>query len=393
MADQRVIDYLKQNSGSYPLETLKQALVGQGFSAADIETAVTEAGLGGPPPAPVPGEESASSPGTVVDLRAGNVFSNAKWMVKDPVGYFESLSPESPIGPSLGTTLIWSLIAGCVFAVVGLVSQSGLQRVAAIAQIILFPMMSLFFGFIGAAIFHVICLILGGSARYSGSYAVLASVAALFPVSALLSLIPYGGIPLQIYGLFLSVQGASGVHKVSKKKAWIAFGLLSILGIIGSITAQRQAKEFQQMLQQMAPPGQLPDQTGAIPGIQNQMDQMLAGVDDPEMKARMQEAMKQAAANPSAILQDMARYQGMTTPPQETLSLLDAQGTARLSEAWPTMAAPIRKSLVESLESVDASERSDYVEQTIATTANMNDMLSNSMKMLQGLQQQQGGGQ
>ncbi|PJA13427.1 MAG: hypothetical protein COX66_14925 [Elusimicrobia bacterium CG_4_10_14_0_2_um_filter_63_34] len=391
MADQRVVDYLKQNSGSYPIETLKQALRGQGFPDTEISAAMVEAGLGAPPPPPGPGNESAA--GGFVDLTPGNLFANAKWMLTDPIGYFDSLDPETRIGPALGTTLLWSLIAGDVFALIGLATQTGIQKIAAVAQILLFPMMSLVFSFVGAGIFHLICKLLGGTAPYRGSYAVLASVSALFPVSALLSLVPYAGILLQLYGLFLSVQGASGVHKVDKRKAWVAFGLLAALGVMGSIYTQRQARELQKMLQQMEPPGTaqgaqsgLP--AGAPPEIQRAMAQALAGIDDPEMKAKAQQAMMDAARDPNAILRDMARYQQMSAPPKDTLALLDEEGQSALEEAWPAMAAPIRKSLVEQLPATPAAQRPRLIKDMRSASADMNKMLGNGMEMLQKMQQQ-----
>jgi hypothetical protein len=393
MADQRVVDYLKQNSGSYPLDTLKQALKQQGFPDGEIEAALAEAGLGGPPPAPAPGEEAPA--GARVDLRAGNLLANAKWMASDPVGYFEALDPDAPIGPSLATTLLWSLAAGAVFAVVGLATQSGVHKIAAVAQLVLFPFMSLIFSFVGAGIFHIICKLLGGSARYGGSYAVLASVAALFPVSAVLSLIPYAGILLQIYGLFLSVQGASGVHRVDKRKAWIAFGLLAALGVIGTVYTQRQARELKKVLEQMGPPGANPAGMGALPAgapadVQNAMQQVLAGIDDPEVKAKAERAMLQAAQDPNAVLRDLARYQNMAAPPADTLGLLDAEGRALLSDAWPSMAGPIRKSVVEQLPQTPAAERTQLVNNMKGAADNMNAMLGDSMKLLQQMQQQAG---
>ena len=129
MADQRVIDYLKQNSGNYPLDTLKAALRQQGFSDPDIDAAAAEAGLGGPPPAPsaAPGAEPDESD-DFIELRPGNAFTNAKSMIKETDRYFAALSPAAPIGPSLGTTIIWSMIAGGVFAVIGLILMARAQR-------------------------------------------------------------------------------------------------------------------------------------------------------------------------------------------------------------------------------------------------------------------------
>ena len=52
MADPRCVDYIRNNKDRYPLETLKQALLKAGASAADVEEAVQAASL--PPAGPAP---------------------------------------------------------------------------------------------------------------------------------------------------------------------------------------------------------------------------------------------------------------------------------------------------------------------------------------------------
>ncbi|MDE2293432.1 MAG: hypothetical protein KGL53_15230, partial [Elusimicrobia bacterium] len=75
-------------------------------------------------------------------------------------------------------------------------------------------------------------------------------------------------------------------------------------------------------------------------------------------------------------------------PPAATLALLDPAGQARVSSQWPSLSAPVRKSLVETLPSVPPAQRGAFLDQMDSYTKDMNGAIQQSMKLLQQAQQQ-----
>lgn len=71
MPDQRIIDYLTQNQGKYPVESLKQALVQNGFPQAEVEEAARMLAGGSPAPgaqpAPVISQDAMSPAGAAAE--------------------------------------------------------------------------------------------------------------------------------------------------------------------------------------------------------------------------------------------------------------------------------------------------------------------------------------
>ncbi|MFH1724598.1 MAG: Yip1 family protein [Elusimicrobiota bacterium] len=399
MPDPRIIDYIRQNAGKYPIESLKQALVKQGFSSQDVEEAAGIAtGQAPPPPAPaapeapqsgMPAGGGTATPETVpqegyVVFSPQNLIANAKALFQEPEAFFSRIDPKGPMGPAVVNLLLWAVISGFILGLIGFLVPAGMfGKAAALAQIIVFPVMAVIFSFIGAAVYHVVCLILGGKAPFRGSYQVISGLSALFPVSSVIGVIPFGNIPVQLYGLYLSVQSAAGVHKIAKKKAWIVFGILTALGIIGSITFTMQARK----LQQMASSGQFPGMMGAPTA--SPAGGGMPGLGDPAAADKMRRMMDQAMQDPGAVLQKLGRYSAMEEPPEETLALLDDETADRLLEIWPRMGAPIRQSLVENLPSIPRESRGDFIERTATASQSVNKAFDQSMQLLQQVMESQ----
>ena len=375
MPDAKIIDYLRQHKDKYPAEALKQALINNGFAPADVDEALraVENEIAPPPPQPgtPPAGDTPSGAGRI-RYAPGQLFSNAVAMVKDPEGFFSRLDPQAGLGGGVLNVLLWALVAALVsfaLAMAGLGGSTPGAKLVATIGVVFVPIVAVVLSFVGSLVFHVLCKIMGGSAAYSASYNALAGIIALAPVSAILhSVHPlWGSLPVQLYGLYLSVHAASAVHAIPKKRAWIVFGLLTVLGL----ASQYFLNLANRRMQALTDPEKL-QQTLGLPG------QPGASVDP-------QQALQQA----QQIMQGMERYGAMDAPPQETLSLLDEKGRARLAEVWPKLSAPVRQSLVQGLPQVPAGDRLQSIDQTVEATAGVNEMVNQGMQMLQQLQQQQ----
>lgn len=382
MSDPRIVEYLRQNMGKFPVDALKAALVKQGFSEADVEAAAAHASGGAPPP-PAP-NISGQPAAEYVAFGPKRIFINATAMFKDAPDFFSRLDPEAGYGPAISTIATWGAISGVLTLLLAFVKPAPFGVLVSAAQVVVLPIMAIIMSWIAAGIFHVVCLVLGGKAGYKSSYQVITAMSALFPISTVLGAIPFGTVPIQLYGLFLSVSAAHAVHTVSKGKAWAVFGILTGIGVLGSVFAHIGMKQMEQGALGMRPP--IPGQPAAIPADAAQMLSQLGG----QMTPEAQDAMKQAMENPGAILQELTRYGNLEAAPESTLALLDAEGKARLEKSWPKMSAPMRKSLIETLPTVPAAERNGFMDQMEAYTKDLNTTLNQSMQMIQQAMDQQG---
>lgn len=380
MPDSRIIDYLRQNQGKFPLEALKAALVKQGFPEADVEEAARQAsGADGGVPPPPGADVGLEPPADRVRFSVGSALSNAKAMLSGPHEFFSRLDTAARFGGPAGSIAFWGAVSGLLTFLVAFVRPSPFGMIAAGLQVVLLPLMAVLLSWLGAGLFHVICLILGGKAPYVVSYQVIAAMSALFPLSTALSLAPYGVIPVQLVGLWLSVSAAHAAHGVGKTKAWVLFGLLTAFGVVGSIMAQAGLREFERtggMGAMQAPEGIPEDAAQALGALGGQMT--------PDVQKMMTDAMQ----NPGAILQELTKYGNLAAPPPETMALLDAAGQARLNKSWTTMSAPMRKSLVETLPSVPPEERTNFMDQMESYTQDMNATINQSMKLIEQAQKQ-----
>lgn len=378
MPDSRIIDYLRQNQGKYPVEALKAALVKQGFPEADVEEAARQVADPGVPPPPGASFGTEPPPDRVV-FGVGSALANAKAMLSGPSEFFARLDPAARFGGPVGAIAFWGAVSGVLTFLLAFVRPSPFGMIAAALQIVMLPLMAVLLSWVGAGLFHVICLILGGNASYVVSYQVIAAMAALFPLSTALSLAPYGVIPVQLVGLWLSVSAAQAAHGVGKTKAWALFGFLTAVGVVGSILAQASLREFERT-------GSLSGAPQGIPPDAAQALGQLGGQLTPEAQKLMGDAMQ----NPGAILQELTKYGNLAEPPAETLALLDDAGQARLRKTWATMSAPMRKSLVETLPTVPPQERAGFMDQMETYTKDLDATLQQSMKLIEQAQKQLG---
>lgn len=192
-----------------------------------------------------PKEPAAGSP-------IASIVDTAKKVITDPAGFFKEMPKEG----GFGEPLIFMVAMAVVSALVGLVlSIFGIGFAGtfgmALVSIIMVPIFTAIFSFVGAAILFVIWKILGSQESYETAYRCGAYMTAITPITAVLNAIPYLGILVTlVWALYLIVTASEHVHKIKTQTAWIVFGILFLLFAFMSIGSQCAAKRMQK---EMAP--------------------------------------------------------------------------------------------------------------------------------------------
>ncbi len=153
--------------------------------------------------------------------------------------------------------VVSGIIGGLVTAVFSMVGfHLGAGMVAGFAAIFMMPIFyavgSAIFGFVGAAILFIIWKILGSNEEYETAYRCTAYMAAVSPITTVLSLIPYIGSAIAMaIALYYLVNASVEAHGIPAKKAWTVFGAIAaifiVIGVFSQIAARRAMHNMEEM--------------------------------------------------------------------------------------------------------------------------------------------------
>ena len=86
---------------------------------------------------------------------------------------------------------------------------------------------------------------MGSERDYEASFRCLAAVSAIYPVTAVLYLVPYLGTIVSLaWGAFLLIEASVAVHGRARRSAQLVFGILAAVLIIVNVSAERTARNF-----------------------------------------------------------------------------------------------------------------------------------------------------
>lgn len=283
MADQRYVNYIRQNRAKYSIDALRQALLKAKVPPAVIEDAIREATAPAAPASPPPvvpppvspeqaqaaaaAQAGAAGPvsapagtphggGTGKPFDPKSLVATVKRVLTDPAGFFRTMpkqggwkEPALFLVAMVVAAQIASLILGVGFRVFtgwSIVKVILGSMGAFIGGLIMLPIGIM----IGLVIAHVIWMILGSKENIETSFRCVCYMAAITPVSAFAGALPWVGvwvaIPVTLYGLYLFVPASIEVHGIAKKKAVLVFavvGGLMFLMQFGSAVAVWKLKK------------------------------------------------------------------------------------------------------------------------------------------------------
>lgn len=174
-------------------------------------------------------------------------------VITNPVGFYRDMPKGGGFIEPLIFLVVMAAIAGVLTAVLsvfgfGMVGMAGMAGMAfaGFAAIIIVPIMAVIGSFIGAAIVYVIWLIMGSKESYETAYRCIAYASAIYPIMAILGIIPYlGAIVGTAWGFYLVIMASIQVHKIKANLAYIVFGIIGALLIIMQVSGEYTARNFQ----------------------------------------------------------------------------------------------------------------------------------------------------
>ena len=181
------------------------------------------------------------------DINFAGMPQTAVRVVTAPAAFFKSMPKTGGFVEPLIFAVIMGFIAGIIQALINILglSYAYVGFAESLGLMILYPIVIAIVSFIGAAIIYVIWKLIGSQENYETSYRCVAYLAALAPIFAIISIIPYAGviINMAIYIYFL-VIASSQVHKIPEQKAWMVFGIIGAILVLILITGEYKARNM-----------------------------------------------------------------------------------------------------------------------------------------------------
>ena len=187
------------------------------------------------------------------DFNIAKVIDTAVQVITRPVDFYRSMPKTGGYAEPLIFVLVMAVATGIVLTFFSFFGGGRMGAMAAgWAAVIIIPIMTLLGSFIGAAIMFVIWKLMGSPEPYETAYRCVAYATAIYPVTAIISLIPYLGTVIAVAWLtYLMVIASTEVHKLTRNTALIVFGILGLLMLMFNLSGERAARHFESQLEHM----------------------------------------------------------------------------------------------------------------------------------------------
>jgi hypothetical protein len=197
-------------------------------------------------------EPTNPNPGSAVKFDIDEIVATAKSVIMTPAAYFQSM----PTGGGLINPLIFivamALAAGIVSGILSFVGSPVGMLAYGLSAVIVVPIGAAIGAFIGAGVLYLIWKFMGSERDYEASFRCLAAMSVIYPVAAVLYLVPYVGSVLSTaWGAFLLIEASVAVHGRERRNAQLVFGILAAIMIIMNVSAEHTARNLAGQVEQL----------------------------------------------------------------------------------------------------------------------------------------------
>ena len=193
------------------------------------------------------GSTTEGGPDTVRRFGLDTVIADAKAVVTQPVAFYRGMATEGGLAEPAIFVAVMGAVAGLLIAVLALIGFGAVGAVVAgFAAIFVMPIFAVIGSFIGGAVMFVIWKLMGSEQDFEASYRCVAFASALYPVTAVLGLIPYvGTIVGVLWSIYLMYCATTLVHKIGEGKARLVLGIIAAVLLFFQLSTEITTRNFQ----------------------------------------------------------------------------------------------------------------------------------------------------
>lgn len=190
--------------------------------------------------------ENPTESGATSTFDIHQVIEQARQVLTNPAGFFPGMARSGGFLEPVIFAAVMAAVAGLIAAVLSLFASNVGMLAAGFAGIVIYPIFAVIGGFIGAAILFVIWKLMGSEQDYETAFRCWSAATSLYPVAAVLAILPYLGIIVTVaWGTWLMIEASVGVHGRERRSAMLVFGILGALMLISNVSSEYAARQMQ----------------------------------------------------------------------------------------------------------------------------------------------------
>jgi hypothetical protein len=179
----------------------------------------------------------------------GVIFRTARQVVTQPVAFFQSMPTSGGYANPVIFVLVMAAVSGLVMSVYAMFGGStmtqGLGLAGTIFSVFLVPVFVVIGSFFAAIVLFILWKLMGSTGDFQTAYRCLAFSSAILPIVAVASIVPYLGQALHtVWGTLLMIVASQQVHKISRNKALVVFGVLGALSLYSSMSSEYRVRSL-----------------------------------------------------------------------------------------------------------------------------------------------------
>jgi hypothetical protein len=182
-----------------------------------------------------------------------DILEKARTVLTTPGAFYRQMPKSGGFLEPMLFMIVMAIVGVIIFIALGFLGLGTLSALGVgIGSMIFMPIMAVVGSFIGAGIMFVIWKLMGTQEPFEVAYRCVAYASAIYPITALIGLLPYlGSIAGIAWGMYLMFIATKEVHQLNEKTASMVFGIMGFILIVSNVTsemaARRMATEFEKM--------------------------------------------------------------------------------------------------------------------------------------------------
>jgi len=184
-----------------------------------------------------------------------DILEKARTVLTAPADFYRQMPKSGGFLEPMLFLVVMAVIGAIIFVVCGLLGLGAFSALGiGVGSMIFMPVMAVIGSFIGGAIMFVIWKLMGTQEPFEVAYRCVAFASAIYPVTALIGLLPYLGSIVGIaWGLYLMFIATKEVHHLDEKTASMVFGIIGLILIVSNISSEMAARRMSTELEKIGP--------------------------------------------------------------------------------------------------------------------------------------------
>lgn len=201
-----------------------------------------------PPPS---SQGPAPSGGSTFDLQ--QIIAQARAVLTNPAGYYAQMPRTGGYANPLVFVAVMALVTGIIAAFWSLFGSGVGMLAAGLGAIIVYPIFAVIGAFIASAILFLIWKLMGSAEDYETAFRCWSAATAIYPIAALLAIIPYIGVIVSVaWGTYLMIEASVAVHQRERRLSMIVFGILGVLLLFSNLSSEYASRQLSDRLSGMS---------------------------------------------------------------------------------------------------------------------------------------------